>query len=257
MERLSGKTAIITGGASGLGAASVRRFVEEGAFVAIADVDASLGKALESELPDGKSLFIQTDVSDRLQIERMMKRVVEWRGAIDILFNNAGVTGIDRVEDMAPAVWDRVIAIDLSALFHCCRTALPNMPKPGGIIINMASISGMGGEIANPAYNAAKGGVINFTRSLAVDYGREGVRVNAICPGLIVTEGTRDLFTSSLGQASVFSQIPLQRIGEPGEVANLALFLASEESSYINGSIIAIDGGVSAATGWPDLRKLI
>jgi meso-butanediol dehydrogenase/(S,S)-butanediol dehydrogenase/diacetyl reductase len=201
-------------------------------------------------------------VSNRAAIEAAVKESVALHARIDILFNNAGIGCFGATPDLEPETWERVIAIDLNAVFYACRAAIPHMPRksergPGGVIVNTASISGLGGDYGFTAYNAAKAAVINYTRSLAVDHAREGIRANALCPGLIatpITAGRHDL----PGLADHWHDtIPMGRPGTPEEMAEVVAFLASDAASYVTGAMIAADGGQTAWTGQPDLRRFI
>ena len=256
--RFKDKIAIVTGGASGIGAATVTRLVEDGAKVLVADLNNDLGNALVSELPDGAASFYRGDVSDRSDVERMVVSAVETFGGLDILVNNAGIGSFGETPDLDPDEWHRVIDIDLHSVFYGCRAAIPEMRKRGGgAIVNTASISGLGGDFAFTAYNAAKGAVVNYTKALAVDHAKDNIRANALCPGLILT----GLTESGIMQPPVAdvwqAGIPMGRYGTPEEMANVICFLASDEASFMTGSIVVADGGQTAHTGQPNLPKVM
>lgn len=251
MGLLNNKKAIITGGASGIGEQAVRLFVEHGARVVIADMNAERGQALASEL-GANVAFQQVDLSQPEQIERMVKQSVEFLGGLDTLVNNAGYGIYGRTHLIDPADWYKVIEVNLNALFQTCRHAVPHMMKAGnGSIINTASISGTRADFGFNAYAAAKGGVINYTRSLALDYAEDGIRVNAISPGLIETPLTTPLRGHPGALAEYLHNIPMSRAGQPIEVAKVMLFLASDLASFVTGQEIGVDGGAAAWNGQP------
>jgi meso-butanediol dehydrogenase/(S,S)-butanediol dehydrogenase/diacetyl reductase len=256
-ERFKGRNAIVTGGASGIGDAITRRLVREGANVLIADRDRERGEAIAAELAG--VTFQPCDVSDPTQIETLLDLAQEMFGGLDILFNNAGIGGsnMDTVA-LDPAIWRQVMAINIDAIFYSCRRAIPLMRKQGGgVIINTASISGLGGDHNFTAYNASKAAVINYTKALALDHAKDNIRVNAICPGLIETGLTNGLQKLPALLAHWHSRIPLRRAGTAEEIANVACFLASDEASYMTGSIVVADGGVTAGTGQPDIAAFL
>lgn len=257
-KRFTGKVAIVTGGASGIGAAAVARLIGEGAQVLVADRDAAAGSAYAHRFGD-RAAFARADVSNEDDIEAMVDTCTRRFGGIDILVNNAGIGGSgETTPDLDPATWRNVMAINIDAVFHCCRHAIPVMRgRGGGAIVNMASISGLAGDHAFTAYNASKAAVINYTRSLALDHASDGIRVNAICPGLIETALTAPLKQMPSVLEAWTNLIPLQRAGRADEIAAVVAFLASEDASYITGSVIVADGGITAGTGQPNLTKLV
>jgi meso-butanediol dehydrogenase/(S,S)-butanediol dehydrogenase/diacetyl reductase len=257
-KRFVDRVAVITGGASGIGAASARLLAEEGAFVVIADLNEALGHALAERLGDERAMFRKCDVAVRADVEALIEHAIRRFTRLDVLFNNAGVGCFGETPDLDPETWAQVIAIDLNSVFYACRAAIPHMRRTGGgAIVNTASISGLGGDYGFSAYNAAKGAVINYTRSLAIDHAKDKIRVNALCPGLIDTPLTAPAKQMSGVLDDWIAGIPMKRAGQPEEMAKVVAFLASDDASYVTGSIVVADGGVTAHTGQPDLRGLM
>ena len=196
-------------------------------------------------------LAITADVTDAQQVNHMVARTVDHFGRLDVLVNNAGVYSGRDPATISDEDWRKVIATDLDGVFYGCRAAVPHLEKTKGLIVNTASVSGTGGDWNTLPYNAAKGGVVNFTRSLAMDLGKRGIRVNAVCPSLTRTGMTKDTFGDAEALAKFNERIPLGRPCEPEEVAAVIAFLASADASFITGANIPVDGGVSASNGQP------
>lgn len=253
MERFAGRVAVVTGGASGIGAATVRLLAREGARVVVADLDADLAWDVAAAVGGSAQA---TDVADRAQVERLVADTVAAHGRLDVLVNNAGIGSFGRTPDLDPEAWHRVIAIDLHAVFYACRAALPHM-RAGGAIVNTASISGLAGDYGFAAYSAAKAAVINYTRTLALDHAREGIRVNALCPGLIATPLTAGAAGMPGLEAAWHDTIPMGRPGTPEEMAEAIAFLASDAASYVTGTVLVADGGQTAWTGQPNLFRYL
>lgn len=247
--KLDKKIAVITGGASGIGEAGTRRFVEEGAQVVILDVNEAAGKALGAELPN--VWFIKTDISDEASVKSAFDMIADKFGKIDVLYNNASVFlgGRDTVlGDVEEDIWKKVLSINLDGTYHCTKFALPLMKKYGGTIINTASSAGVVGIPGCAAYTATKGATVTLTRSLAVDYGRYNIRTNCIAPAAIETAMLKEsnLNDPNFDNEFFLKQItPLRRWGKPEDVAALAAFLASDDAGYLNGVIIPCDGGIT------------
>ncbi len=249
MARFSGKVALVTGGASGIGAAIAARLSGEGAHLLVADCNAP------SALPDG-ARFCPCDVTSADQVGKAVEEARDAWGRLDILVNNAGVGALAMTEEMDEALWDRVFAVNTRAVFLCCRAAIPlmraNPGGSGGAIVNIASISGLLGDYGMSAYNASKGAVVNFTRALALETAQYGIRVNAVCPGLIDTPMSAPALQRQEDLDFWQKSIPLGRRGLPEEIAGAAAFLASDDASYVTGAMLAADGGITAHTGQPN-----
>jgi 3-oxoacyl-[acyl-carrier protein] reductase len=248
MGKLDGRTAVITGGASGIGLASARRFAAEGATVVLWDLNAeSLALAAKEVENDGGAVHtVEVDVSRRDSVEAAASRTAELAGAVTVLMNNAGI-----LDDYAPILetdedlWDRIIGVNLTGVYRVTRALLPAMlDAGGGTIVNTCSIAGLVAGGGGTAYTSSKHGVLGLTRQLAFDYGQQGIRVNCICPGAVETGMTKELFAA--GEAAVMdsvNSVPAGRYAQPEELANLALFLASEDSSFSHGAAFVADGG--------------
>ena len=252
--RLDGRVAVITGGCSGIGLATVRRFLEEGAKVVIGDVDDVRGKELVAELsPSGDSVtYVHVDVTSKEQVDALFRTAKDTYGSVDIAFNNAGISPPedDSILDTELDAWRRVQEVNLTSVYLCCKAALPYMlEQRRGSIINTASfVAVMGAATSQISYSASKGGVLSMSRELGVQFAREGVRVNALCPGPVNTPLLQELFATDEERAARrLVHVPMGRFGEPEEMANAVLFLASDESSFITASTFLVDGGISGA----------
>jgi NAD(P)-dependent dehydrogenase (short-subunit alcohol dehydrogenase family) len=252
MDRLVGKVAVITGAGSGIGRASAKLFVAEGAKVVVAEINATLGEAAAREAgPSAR--FIRTDVTDEESVRQMVKQAREAFGHVDILLNCAGgsLPEDKPVTEVDPSVWDKTMNLDLKGPFLCCRHVIPVMVEQGkGSVVNFSSVVALRGNHVAHVYVMAKGGLISFTRALAGAYSPKGIRVNAICPGIVLTERVRSRFTGSNqirfgGIDNIAGQYPFA-VGQPEDIANVALFLASDESRMVNGAAIPAEGGFSA-----------
>jgi NAD(P)-dependent dehydrogenase (short-subunit alcohol dehydrogenase family) len=256
MGRLEGKVAAITGGASGIGAGTVRRFVEEGARVLIADLDQAKGEALAAELGAGAA-FLRTDVSKEEDVAAMVAEITDRFGRIDVLFNNAGFGGaLGPIESTSLADYDLTMDVLLKSVFLGMKHAAPLMKaQRSGSIISTASVAGIRAGYAPHLYSVAKCAVIHLTRTVALELGEHGIRVNVICPGFIATPlaaGRPDADESQIDElrASGASSQVLGRVGEPRDIANMALFLASDDSEWITGREFVVDGGFEAGPPW-------
>jgi meso-butanediol dehydrogenase/(S,S)-butanediol dehydrogenase/diacetyl reductase len=256
MGRFDGKVALITGAASGIGAATARRLAEEGARVFLGDVSDDAGLDLERELGPDVAQFFRVDVRDVEQVDAFTAACVQRFGRLDVVFNNAGIGAYGRAPDLDPETWRNVLAVDLDAVFYGCRAAIPQLRRTGGgAIVNTASISGLFGDYGLLAYNAAKGAVVNMTRTMAIDHAQENIRVNAVCPGPIATALTKALVALPAISAEYARNIPMGRIGTAEEVAAAVAFLASDDAAYVTGVALVVDGGVTAATGQANFTR--
>jgi NAD(P)-dependent dehydrogenase (short-subunit alcohol dehydrogenase family) len=251
--RIQGKVAVVTGGCSGIGLATVQRFVEEGAKVVVGDIDEERGHALVGQL-GGTDLatYVQVDVTDQEQVEALFRTAKETYGSVDVAFNNAGISPPedDSILDTDLDAWRRVQEVNLTSVYLCCKAALPHMlEQRSGSIINTASfVAVMGAATSQISYSASKGGVLSMSRELGVQFARDGVRVNALCPGPVNTPLLQELFAKDPERAARrLVHVPMGRFAEPEEMANAVLFLASDESSFITANTFLVDGGISGA----------
>jgi NAD(P)-dependent dehydrogenase (short-subunit alcohol dehydrogenase family) len=254
--RLEGKVAIVTGGASGLGLASALLFGSEGAKVAVADLDSAGASRAAGEIAaaGGEAIGIELDVTDATAVEQAVADTIARFGMVDVLFANAGIPGEGNAASLDRADWDRVISVNLTSVWLSMRAVLPHMADRGrGAILATASVAGITGVPNTPAYSAAKGGVVALTRQVAVDFAGQGIRVNAICPGPVLTPLFEAAFRERAPQdpdaalRARAATVPLGRLGSPLDIANMALFLVSDEADWITGAVYAVDGGITAA----------
>lgn len=248
-RRLVGRTAVITGAGSGIGRATARRLASEGANVVCADVDEGSGKAVAEEVG---GLFVKVDVTDAEQVEALFKTAFDTYGSVDIAFNNAGISppDDDSILETGLDAWKRVQEVNLTSVYLCCKAALPYMrQQQRGSIINTASfVARMGAATSQISYTASKGGVLAMSRELGVQFAREGIRVNALCPGPVNTPLLQELFAKDPERAARrLVHIPLGRFAEAEEIAAAVAFLASDDSSFVNATDFLVDGGISGA----------
>ena len=249
MGRLNGKSCLISGGAKGLGAAQARLFAREGGGVAVGDILDSAGARLVDELTGSGagSIFVRLDVTSEGDWERAVDAVMREFGTLDIVVNNAGIYNRALAEDTTLEEWERVMSVNATGVFLGTRAAIPAMRRSGGgSIVNMSSVAGLVGSRTQTVYNASKGAVRLLTKSTAVQYAPEGIRANSVHPGVIETDMLREVLRNEDERATRIASTPIPRFGTPEDVAHGVLFLASDESSYVTGAELVIDGGLTA-----------
>ena len=252
--RLEGKVAVITGAASGIGRETARRFAEEGAKVCVVDLNDLAGGEVAGDL---NGLYIHANVTDPDDVQRMYREACEHFGGVDVLFNNAGISppDDDSILKTEMDAWERVQNVNLKSVYLCCKHGIPHLlERGGGSVINTASfVAVMGAATSQISYTASKGGVLAMSRELGVQFARQGIRVNALCPGPVNTPLLQELFAKDPEKAARrLVHLPMGRFAEAVEIANAALFLASDESSYVNASTFLVDGGLSGAYVTPE-----
>ncbi|MGD0082706.1 MAG: 3-oxoacyl-ACP reductase [Acidimicrobiales bacterium] len=249
MGRLDGKVAVITGAASGIGRASARRFAAEGARVVVADLADEPGEALAAEIG---GLYVHADVTEADSVDAMYDEAIAHFGGLDVCFNNAGISppDDDSILETGIDAWNRVQQVNLTSVFLCCKSGIARLLEHGGgSVINTASfVAILGAATSQISYSASKGGVLSMSRELGVQFARQGVRVNALCPGPVNTPLLQELFAKDPERAARrLVHVPMGRFGEPEEIAAAAAFLASDDASFITASTFLVDGGISAA----------
>ncbi len=252
--RLEGKVCVITGAGGGMGADAAVRFAEEGAKVVVADVD---GRAAENVAAEVAGLAVQVDVADEASVEAMYAAAVERFGGIDVLYNNAGISPADDASILETDLeaWERVQAVNTRGVFLCCKHGIPHLlERGGGSVINVASfVALVGAATSQISYTASKGAVLSLSKELGVQFAKQGVRVNALCPGPVETPLLLRIWSETPGAAERrLVHVPMGRMAQPREIVNAALFLASDESSYVNAATFVVDGGLSAAYVTPE-----
>jgi len=249
VERLQDRVAVITGAGSGIGLATARRFAAEGAKVIAVDISAAAGEAAAAET-GGE--FVACDVSDEEQVRQLFDGVAERHGRVDVAFNNAGISPPDDDSILVTGLdaWERVLKVNTTSVFFCCKYAIPHMRRQGkGSIINTASfVALLGAATSQIAYTASKGGVLAMTRELGVQFAREGIRINALCPGPVATPLLMELFAKDPERAARrLVHVPMGRFAEPEEIAAAVAFLASDDASFMTASQFVVDGGITGA----------
>ncbi|MGE7943841.1 3-oxoacyl-ACP reductase FabG [Lysinibacillus xylanilyticus] len=240
--RLNNKVAIITGAANGIGYAAAERFIEEGAFVVIADFNEEAGVSAAQQLGD-QALFVQVNVAEKESVKKLVSTVIEHAGRVDILVNNAGITRDAMLSKMTEEQFQQVLDVNLTGVFHCTQEVIPHMVAAGGgKIINTSSVSGVYGNVGQTNYAATKAAIVGMTKTWAKELGRKGINVNAVAPGFTETDMVKKMPENVLAQMR--SIVPLQRLGTPRDIANAYLFLASDEASYVHGHTLHVDGAI-------------
>jgi meso-butanediol dehydrogenase/(S,S)-butanediol dehydrogenase/diacetyl reductase len=257
MNRFQDKVVVVTGAGSGIGAGTARRFLKEGAFVVVNGRREHKLRETVAGFDAAKSLVHPGDVSDESYIKRLVADTVAKFGKLDVFVNNAATAIFGPFDKTTTEDWRKVLATDIDSVYFGAREALPHLLKTKGSLINVSSVSGLGGDWGMSSYNAAKGAVTNFTRSLALEYGSRGVRVNAVAPSFTSTEATSELAKNGAVMAAFRERLPIGRAATPDEVAGVIAFLASEDAIFINGVNLPIDGGLHASNGQPNFLSLL
>jgi meso-butanediol dehydrogenase/(S,S)-butanediol dehydrogenase/diacetyl reductase len=250
--RFSGKVVIVTGGGSGIGAATAHRFAADGATVVITGRSADKLEKTAADAPAGSTVVAKpADTSDEQAITHLVDEVAREHGRLDTLVNNAAIAEPGTVTDLDADSWAQVMAVDVNGVFFASKAALPHLTATKGSIVNVGSVSGLGGDWGMAAYNAAKGAVVNLTNAMALDHGGDGVRVNAVHPSLTVTDMSAGIRSDEDTVARFRDRIPMGRPAEPAEVGDVIAFLASDDARFVNGAHVPVDGGLGASNGQP------
>jgi meso-butanediol dehydrogenase/(S,S)-butanediol dehydrogenase/diacetyl reductase len=257
MNRFEGKVVIVTGAGSGIGAGTARRFLKEGAFVVLNGRREHKLRETIAGFDAAKSLVHPGDVSDERYTKGLVDDTIAKFGKLDVLVNNAGTAIFGPFAKTTTQDWRKVMGTDLDSVYFASREALPHLLKTKGSIINLSSVSGLGGDWGMSSYNAAKGAITNFTRALALEYGSRGVRVNAVAPSLTSSEATADLEKSEAVMTAFVERLPIGRAATPDDIAGVITFLASEDAVFVNGVILPVDGGLHASNGQPNFLSLL
>lgn len=251
MSRFAEKVVVITGAGSGIGAAAAQRFASEGAQVVLVGRTRDKLEQVLNTLSGENHLVAPCDVGDADQVKQLAEQVQQQYGRVDVLVNNAGSIVQGKIHEVSIADWKSLMSTDLDGVFYCTHFFMPALLNSKGNVVNTSSVSGLGGDWGMSVYNAAKGAVTNFTRALAMDYGTDGVRVNAVCPGFTFTDLTEDMKNDEALLARFYDRIPLGRAGEPEDIASAIAFIASDDARYITGVNLPVDGGLTASNGQP------
>lgn len=251
MNRFTHKVVVVTGAGSGIGEATAKRFAREGAKVVLVGRSVDKLSRVAAQLEGDGHLIRAADVADLSDVQALFEEVATRFGRLDVLVNNAGIVKSGKVTELEAKDWKELMSVDLDGVFYCTRTAMPALIANKGSIINVSSVSGLGGDWGMSFYNAAKGAITNFTRALALDHGPDGVRVNAVCPSLTRSELTEDMLGDESLMAKFRERIALGRPAEPEDIGDVIAFLASDDARFITGVNLPVDGGLSASNGQP------
>ena len=253
MQRFADKIAVITGAGSGIGAATAQRLAEEGATVILVGRTKDKLDAVAADLPADRAIVHPADVADASAVNALFEQVITDHGRLDILVNNAGKATGGAITDTDDDTWRQIMSINVDGVFHCCRAALPHLIESRGNIVNTSSVSGLGGDWGMSVYNASKGAVTNFTRALALDHGKDGVRVNAVCPSCTRTDMASAIVEDEDKLAKFAERMPLGAGAVPEDIAAAIAFLASDDARFVSGVNLPVDGGLMASNGQPNM----
>ena len=251
MQRFIDKVVVVTGAGSGIGEATARRFSQEGACVVLSDRNKGKLEKVAADLPADRTLVCTADVSSFKDMEALIAKTVKKFGGLHVLVSNAGVAKMGTVVSGKFEDWEKTMAVNVNGVFYGARAAMPHLIRSRGCIVNVASVSGLGGDWGFAFYNTSKGAVVNLTRAMALDHGKDGVRVNSVCPSLTLTPMTEDVKNNPQTMARFNERIALGRGAQPSEIAAAVAFLASDDASFITGVNLPVDGGVTASNGQP------